>query len=111
MAANFETVKHLVESYSRDVGDVFPVERVVLFGSYAKGVATEQSDIDICFFLSSFGNRRRVDIIKDLLGLMRNYRGVYFEPTVFPSAEIYNDNPFVKEILRTGVEVNFARGF
>ena len=111
MVANFEAVKHLVESYACDVCDVLPVERVVLFGSYAKGVATEQSDIDICFFLSSFGDKRRVDIIKDLLGLMRNYRGIYFEPTVFPSAEIHNDNPFVKEILRTGMDVNFVRGF
>ena len=111
MATDFEAVKHLVESYACDVSGVFPVERVVLFGSYAKGVATEQSDIDICFFLNSFEDRRRVDIIKDLLGLMRNYRGVYFEPTVFPSAEIHNDNPFVKEILRTGREINFARGF
>jgi len=64
-----------------------------------------------CFFLSSFGGKRRVDIIKDLLGLMRHYRGIYFEPTVFPSAEIHNDNLFVKEILRTGRKANFVRGF
>ncbi|MCL1844290.1 MAG: hypothetical protein FWF77_00095, partial [Defluviitaleaceae bacterium] len=26
----------------------------------------------------------------------------------FPTAELQNDNPFVKEILRTGREVNFV---
>ena len=107
MATDFEAVKKLVEGYVRDVKNVFPVDKVILFGSYAKGTATEQSDIDICFFLSSFGDRRRVDIIKELLGLMHKYRGIYFEPTVFPTVEIQNDNPFVKEILRTGVEVAF----
>jgi hypothetical protein len=36
---------------------------------------------------------------------MRGYKGVFFEPIVFPTAEIQNDNPFVKEILCTGVEI------
>jgi predicted nucleotidyltransferase len=105
VATDIKAVKQHVENYARDVCEVFPVDKVVLFGSYAKGLATEQSDIDVCFFLSSFENKRRVDIIKELLRLMRKYKGVYFEPTVFPTDEIQNDNPFVKEILRTGVEL------
>jgi len=107
MVTNLEAVKQLVESYANDVSNVFPVDKVVLYGSHVKGTATKQSDIDVCFFLDSFGEKRRVDILKDLLGLMRKYKGVYFEPTVFPTAEMQNDNPFVKEILRTGVEVSF----
>lgn len=106
MATDLEAVKHLVENYARDVRDVFPVDKVVLFGSHAKGIATEQSDIDVCFFLSSFGDKRRVDILKELFGLMRKYKKICFEPMVFPTIEIQNDNPFVKEILRTGVEVD-----
>ena len=105
MAVDFEAVNQLAESYANDVRRVLPVDKVMLFGSYAQGTATEQSDIDICFFLNSFGDKRRVDILKDLLGLMRKYKGIFFEPTVFPTAEIQNDNPFVKEILRTGKEI------
>jgi len=105
MALNFETIKQSVEKYTTAVRDVFPVEKVVLFGSYAKGTATELSDVDICFFLGSFGGKRRVDVIRELLSLTHDYEGVYFEPIAFPSSEIQNDNPFVKEILRTGVEV------
>jgi len=81
---------------------------VVLFGSHVRGIATAQSDIDICFFLRSFGEMRRVDVLKELLGLMHKYKRVHFEPIVFPTAELENDNPFVKEILRTGKEVNFT---
>ena len=44
-------------------------------------------------------------VLKELLGLMRKYKGIFFEPIVFPTAEIQNDNPFVKEILRTGREI------
>jgi len=108
---DFETINRLVERYANDISNVFPVDRVVLFGSYAKGTDTAQSDIDVCFFLSNFGDMRRVDIIKELLGLMHKYKRIHFEPIVFPTSELENDNPFVKEILRTGREVNFVRGF
>jgi len=105
MAVDFEAVNQLVKSYANDVRRVLPVNKVLLFGSYAQGTATEQSDIDICFFLDSFGGKRRVDILKELLGLMRKYKGIFFEPTAFLTAEMQNDNPFVKEILRTGKEI------
>jgi len=72
VVADFETINNLVENYARDVSDVFPIDKVVLFGSHAKGTATAQSDIDVCFFLSSFGDMRRVDIIKKLLHLSIN---------------------------------------
>ena len=105
MVIDPKTVNELVKSYADDVRRVLPVDKVMLFGSYAKGNATGQSDIDICFFLDNFGGKRRVDILKELLGLMHSYRGIFFEPTVFPTSEIDNDNPFVKEILRTGFEI------
>ena len=111
MVTDVETVNELVESYANDVSNVFPVDKVMLFGSHAKGTATAQSDIDVCFFLSSFGDMRRVDILKELLGLMHKYKRIHFEPIVFPTDELQNDNPFVKEILRTGREVNFVRRF
>ncbi|MCL1845059.1 MAG: nucleotidyltransferase domain-containing protein [Defluviitaleaceae bacterium] len=69
MATDFETVNRLVEMYANDVSNVFPVDKVMLFGSRAKGTATAQSDIDVCFFFSSFGDMRRVGILKELLGL------------------------------------------
>jgi predicted nucleotidyltransferase len=100
-----EAVIRFAKRYANDARRVLPVDRVWLFGSYAKGTATEQSDIDICFFLDNFGGRRRVDILRELLGLINGYDGVFFEPTVFPTAEIQNDNPFVKEVLRTGREI------
>ena len=105
MAVDFKKMGVTIKSYVDDVRNVMPVDKAVLFGSYAKGIATGQSDIDICFFLQSFEGRRRVDILYELLGLAHKYKGVYFEPVVFPTEEIERGNPFVTEILRTGVEV------
>jgi predicted nucleotidyltransferase len=105
MAVDFDNINRVVNSYVGVVREVLPVDKVMLFGSYANGTATEQSDIDICFFLKTFGDKRRVDIIKVLLSLTHDFKGIFFEPTVFPVSELDNDNPFVKEILRTGREL------
>ena len=37
-----------------DIKQVMPVDKAILFGSYAKGYATELSDVDICFFLKDY---------------------------------------------------------
>ena len=107
-AIDIEIVMQHAKSYADDVRCALPVDKVVLYGSYAKGTATALSDVDICFFLNNYGGKERFDIRFELLRMIRSQSGrsgIYFEPTVFPTSEIYNDNPFVKEILRTGIEI------
>jgi predicted nucleotidyltransferase len=105
MAANFETINRIARDYAADVSRELPVDKAVLFGSYAKGYATELSDVDICFFLKNYNGKQRVEIIAELLGLSGSYRDIAFEPIVFETAEIERGNPFVREILSTGVEL------
>ncbi|MDR2607987.1 MAG: nucleotidyltransferase domain-containing protein [Treponema sp.] len=105
MASNIETVRTTARNYADDVRRSLPVIKVVLFGSYSNGTADELSDIDICFFLDSFNGKSRIDIITELLGAAGKYKGVFFEPIAFPVSEIERGNPFVKEILATGIEV------
>jgi predicted nucleotidyltransferase len=105
MASNIETITALAKNYANDVKNSMPVNKVVLFGSYAKGTAHELSDIDICFFFDSFNGKGRIDIIIELLGMAGKYKGVFFEPIAFPVSEIERGNPFVREILATGIEL------
>jgi predicted nucleotidyltransferase len=105
MVADLETVMQVSKRYADDVRRVMPVDKVMLFGSYAKGTADKLSDVDICFFLDNYGGKRRLDVIGELLRLTSGYKA-YFEPIAFPTSEIHNDNPFVKEILRTGKEIS-----
>ena len=106
MAVDFEAVNRIARDYAEEVSRELPVDKALLFGSYAKGYASEQSDIDICFFLKNYNGKRRVDLITQILGIGGDkYRGAFFEPIVFETSEIENDNPFVREILATGREL------
>jgi len=105
MATDIKKVSRIARLFAEDVKKVMPVEKAVLFGSYAKGYATETSDVDICFFLNEYNGKQRVEIITELLCIGGKYPDVAFEPIVFESSELQNDNPFVREIIASGIEL------
>jgi hypothetical protein len=107
MVVNEQTLNERLESYIADVRQDMPIDKVYLFGSYANGTPSEWSDIDLCFFSSAFVSQKPVDVTVRLLELAWKYNPeVCFEPHCFPTSELENDNPFVKEILRTGREIS-----
>jgi len=106
MAIDYETTKRIISQYVADVKAVMPIDKVYLYGSYASGKAEWDSDIDLCFFSSNFKNENIMQTIGHLFKLKRQYnKYICLEPNAFPSSELDNDNPFVKEILRTGQEL------
>jgi len=106
MAVDFEAVNKIAREYATEVSRELPVDKALLFGSYVSGFASEQSDIDICFFLKNYCGKRRVDLLTQILSIGgKKYRGAFFEPIIFETAEIQKDNPFVREILATGIEL------
>ena len=44
-----------IEEFARRIGDEFHADRVVLFGSYAHGSATDDSDVDLLVILPFTG--------------------------------------------------------
>ena len=106
MVTNSETVDRIAKDYVTDVSRELPVDRAILFGSYARGYASARSDIDICFFLKNYNGKSRVDLLTQILGIGgKKYRGFFFEPIIFESSEIQKDNPLIREILSTGKEL------
>ena len=106
MARDIETINRIAREYASDVSLELPIDKAILFGSYAKDTATELSDVDICFFLKSYNGKRKVDLVTQILGIGgEKYCRVGFEPIVFETSEIQRGNPFVLEILATGIEL------
>ena len=106
MAADIETIDTIIQQYIADVKKAMPIDKVYLYGSYVKGTRHTNSYVDICFFSQAFESRRNLDVLTELFYLKIKYdKELLIEPNAFPTSELYNDNPFVKEILRTGQEI------
>ena len=106
MAVDYEAAKRIIDQYVAEVKAALPIDKVYLYGSYANGTAQWDSDVDLCFFSDSFTQDELFNITGRLFELKRQYNKILcLEPNAFPLSELSNDNPFVKEILRTGIEI------
>jgi len=82
------------------------IERVVLYGSRARGDADDASDYDIAVFLHDFADRwqemdRIIPIVTDIL-----YEDEAFIHAMPHRAGAYGDRtPLMKEIRREGVDL------
>jgi len=57
-----------IEELSRRIGREFNAERVILFGSYAQGIATEDSDVDLLVVAeTSLAPRQRYGVVRRLV--------------------------------------------
>jgi predicted nucleotidyltransferase len=80
------------------------VSKVILFGSYAKGTAKPESDIDIAIVSSQFGKNN----LKEMMLLRRLALKIdsHIEPLPFSPREI-NDrySTLAQEILKYGISI------
>ena len=79
-----------------------PIEAVYLFGSYAKGTANKDSDIDVALVVNSFDGDY-FDIIPQIW-LLRESIDFRIEPHVIARNTDYAG--FLNEIQRTGILIN-----
>lgn len=92
-------VKRFVDLLSKDIY----VQRVVLFGSYAKGYPNKNSDIDIAVVSPGFGKRNEMEEMTYLLKKAHEI-DIDLEPHPYHPNEMKNPSKssFTAEILRTG---------
>jgi predicted nucleotidyltransferase len=82
------------------------IDRMILFGSRARGDATPESGYDVAVFLRSlpdqWGERRR---LADLRLYFLDETGAFFDTKAFP-ADTYRDRtPLMHEIRRDGLDL------
>jgi uncharacterized protein len=84
----------------------YPVKKMILFGSYAKGQATEQSDIDVGVVIDCPDHLRRIEITSTLF----RYAGKV-DRSIEPKCIFWDEYKepetasILSEIIRTGIEV------
>jgi predicted nucleotidyltransferase len=104
MAADIEPVRAEARRYAAASKAVMPIDRAYLFGSYAKGTARELSDVDIAFFFRGLSDDEIFELQTQLFLMTRGFKA-WFEPLAFSISDLETDNPFVNEIIRTGIEL------
>jgi len=95
----------LIEDFIKLVKeDNIQIEKVILFGSYAKGSYHKDSDIDLAIISPDFKDNEYIKNMSKLL-LKASELGADIQTLPF-SIEDYSDPiGIMEEILRTGVEI------
>ena len=86
----------------------YRAEKVILFGSYVKGNATEDSDVDLLVVAPT--KERFFERMASVRRIIRDLRdGLPVSPIVLTPRELEKrrkaGDPFVREILQTGVSL------
>ena len=79
------------------------IKKVYLFGSYVKGTANENSDIDLAIVFEAFSNS--FDMQVELMKLRRKF-DTRIEPHPFRDEDFNMSNPFANEVISSGFELN-----
>ena len=98
-----KTVRLVKEYIGELERNKIPIEKAILFGSYAKGHATTESDIDIALVSEVFSGDRFEDRRK-IIPLRRKIDN-RIEPLPFKPEDFENGGILVEEIKKTGIVV------
>lgn len=84
--------------YADQVRTIFSPRQIILYGSYASGAATENSDIDIAVIVDRFDG----DYLEQLFQLYKLRRNV--DDRIEPILLISDQDPsgFLREVRKTG---------
>lgn len=91
-----------VEEYIKEISKHYSIEGVYIFGSYAKGTNHEYSDIDVAIVINSDSNT--FDLMVEMMLLTQNI-DLRIEPHPIKIKDFKEGNPFVEEIINTGIKV------
>jgi predicted nucleotidyltransferase len=96
-----EVIKKLVK-YKLLISSHFDVDKVILFGSYARGTQKTDSDIDVAVIVNSVDTD--FFTYAPLLWKLRLEIDNRIEPVLLINGQ--DDSGFLKELQQTGIEIN-----
>lgn len=104
MAEISDKIKNLIKKFVDEAKkDNISISQAFLFGSYAKGTNHEYSDIDVAVVSLDFEGIRYYDNQK--LFDARYNTSIDLETHPYRPEDFTEDNPFVREILETGIRI------
>lgn len=98
----------LIEEFIKSVkDDNITIEKVILFGSYAKGTYKDDSDIDLAIISPDF---KEEDCIENMTKLLYKANKLKADIQTIPFSlhEYKEPKGIIEEIINTGVEIQIA---
>jgi len=98
-------INRLLKSYLLLIQQKYDgIEKAILFGSYANGKSTTDSDIDLALIFKHLDDSKRFDTQVQLM-LVASKIDSRIEPHPISSTDFNSGNPFSVEIKKTGIEI------
>ncbi len=100
-----ELNKTLARFYE-SIREVYPIRKMLLYGSYAKGTTHKDSDIDVAVIVDRIAGKSRIDITENLFSLASTINND-IEPKCIFWDEFMNPDPasILAEIIKTSREI------
>lgn len=92
----------LARKYVHAARASYAIENAYLFGSYAKGTFDPDSDIDLALKIRGLEDSFHAQV--ELLKLSWDF-DCLIEPHPYSSEDFDDPNPFIEEILKTGIQL------
>jgi len=108
MASIPQPIQEIISDYLQKVSDQIIINKVILFGSYAKGQFSSDSDIDLAVFSDDFIGMEPIERFRFLFLQAADY-GLDLQPLAFTISDLSEPAGIVAEILRTGQEIAITK--
>jgi len=97
-----ESAVNIAKKFLSSLPAELDIRKAYLFGSYAKGTQTEESDIDIAVVIGQMD-----DFFEIQMELFRRRRKIdlRIEPHPFDEKDFSQNNPVAAEIINSGIEI------
>ena len=102
-----EIIKLIEEFIKLVKAENISIDKVILFGSYAKGTNRADSDIDLAIVSRDFSEENCIDNMEMLLS-KANLLKVDIQTIPFSIEEYNSPKGIMEEILSTGIELKVA---
>mgnify|MGYP000847536736 FL=1 len=104
MAKASDQIASIIKLYVRELQkNNIDVKKAILFGSYARGLANENSDIDVAIISDSLSGNRFDD--RRILVPLRRTIDSRIEPMPFKSKDFSRGGNLIDEIKETGINI------
>lgn len=91
----------IIKNYKSLLQNLYTIDKIYLFGSYARDKAREDSDIDLAIFLNeAISYELELELMK-----LRRKIDLRIEPHVFSALDLLDKTPFIEEISTNGIEI------